>query len=162
MGFSLNVRELPHLELNVILQLSSSAQVPPCRTNHLHFHTFYPPTPTWVRSAGKWVSEENTVKQSQSAEEVSAELAPGMCPSTVAVTYWLSPRPVLTGWKRPRDIIAKNKIRWMRWPHLVPGGRLKMDTNMLILIDEHVLGFQEFCVWDCCLQSSGREARPST
>lgn len=26
MGFSPNVRELPHLELNVILQLSSSAQ----------------------------------------------------------------------------------------------------------------------------------------
>lgn len=32
MGFSLNVREPPHLELNVILQLSSSAQLPPCRT----------------------------------------------------------------------------------------------------------------------------------
>lgn len=169
MGFSPNVRELPCLELNVNLPLSSSTPLPPCRTNHPPFQTFIAeatstlqPLP-WVRSAGKNLSEENTVKQSPSAEEASeAELASGMCPSTVAVATDDHSRPMLSGWKRPLDVIAKNKLRWRLWPHLVPGGRLRMDTNMLILIAEHVLDFQEFCVWGWCLQSSGKEAMPST
>lgn len=169
MGFSPNVRELPCLELNVNLPLSSSTPLPPCRTNHPPFQTFLAeatstlqPLP-WVRSAGKSLSEENTVKQSPSAEEASeAELASGMCPSTVAVATDDHSRPMLSGWKRPLDVIAKNKLRWRLWPHLVPGGRLRMDTNMLILIAEHVLDFQEFCVWGWCLQSSGKEAMPST
>lgn len=96
-GFSIHVRELPCLALNAILQLSSSAHLPPCRTNHPPFPTFIAEATftlqhlPWVRSASKCLSEENTVKQSRSAEEASeAELASGMCPSTVAVAYRLS------------------------------------------------------------------------